>query len=96
MSPTASLEACVRNERIRLALSERHHEPFWTTVARRPRMAPAAKASAPVLCNTDESPAKEHDYVRVPLQKQVDGFLLVPSPLGDAHLRRFHNRYPWS
>jgi len=32
-----------------------------------------------VFCNTDESPAKEDKYLNILLQKQVDGFLLVPT-----------------
>jgi len=58
--------------------------PFWTTVARGVEDGASGQGFSVILCNTDESPAKEHDYVRVLLQKQVDGFLLVPAH-SDAH-----------
>jgi LacI family transcriptional regulator len=53
--------------------------PFWTTVARGVEDAASDDGFSVILCNTDESEAKEHHYVRVLLQKQVDGFLLVPA-----------------
>ncbi len=53
--------------------------PFWTTVARGVEDAASEDGFSVILCNTDESEVKEHHYVRVLLQKQVDGFLLVPA-----------------
>jgi LacI family transcriptional regulator len=53
--------------------------PFWTTVARGVEDVANGDGFSVILCNTDESEAKEHSYVRVLLQKQVDGFLLVPA-----------------
>jgi LacI family transcriptional regulator len=53
--------------------------PFWTTVARGVEDVASEKGFNVMLCNTDETEAKEYDYVRVLLQKQVDGFLLVPA-----------------
>jgi LacI family transcriptional regulator len=53
--------------------------PFWTTVARGVEDAASEDGFSVILCNTDESDVKEHHYVRVLLQKQVDGFLLVPA-----------------
>jgi len=32
-----------------------------------------------ILCNTDESEAKQEQYLEVLLQKRVDGILLVPA-----------------
>ena len=58
--------------------------PFWTTVARGVEDVANAGGYSVILCNTDESPIKEDSYVRVLLQKQVDGFLLVPAH-SDAH-----------
>ena len=53
--------------------------PFWTTVARGVEDAAQAQGYNVILCNTDESEAKQDQYVRVLLQKQVDGVLLVPA-----------------
>lgn len=53
--------------------------PFWTTIARGVEDVASREGFSVILCNTDESEAKEHSYVQVLLQKQVDGFLLVPA-----------------
>lgn len=53
--------------------------PFWTTVARGAEDAASAGDLTVVLCNTDEDPAKQTRYVQLLLQRQVDGFLLVPA-----------------
>ena len=53
--------------------------PFWTTIARGVEDAASAEGFSVILCNTDESEVKEFSYVGVLLQKQVDGFLLVPA-----------------
>ncbi len=53
--------------------------PFWTTVARGVEDIANGAGFSVILCNTDESESKEYSYVQVLLQKQVDGFLLVPA-----------------
>lgn len=53
--------------------------PFWTTVARGVEDAASEDGFSVILCNTDESDTKQDAYVRLLLQRQVDGFLLVPS-----------------
>lgn len=53
--------------------------PFWTTVARGVEDAASKAGFSVVLCNTDESQAKQDQYARLLLQKQVDGFVLVPA-----------------
>ena len=53
--------------------------PFWTTVARGVEDAASEEGFSVILCNTDESDVKQEAYVRNLLQRQVDGFLLVPS-----------------
>lgn len=53
--------------------------PFWTTVARGVEDASSEGGFSVILCNTDESDVKQDAYVRNLLQRQVDGFLLVPS-----------------
>ena len=53
--------------------------PFWTTVARGVEDAASRHGFSVILCNTDESEAKQEQYVNLLLEKQVDGFLLVPA-----------------
>ncbi len=56
--------------------------PFWTTVARGVEDAARMGGFSVILGNTDESEPREYEYVQVLLQKQVDGFLLVPTRHG--------------
>jgi LacI family transcriptional regulator len=53
--------------------------PFWTTVVRGVEDAAHAAGFNVILCNTDESEAKQEQYLNVLLQKRVDGILLVPA-----------------
>lgn len=53
--------------------------PFWTTVARGVEDAASECGFSVILCNTDESEVEQEKYLNVLLQKQVDGFLLVPA-----------------
>lgn len=53
--------------------------PFFTTVARGVEDAASSQGFSVMFCNTDESAEEEAGHVRVLLQKQVDGLLLVPA-----------------
>ena len=53
--------------------------PFWTTVARGVEDAASEAGYHVILCNTDESPDKQEEYLTALLQKRVDGVLLVPA-----------------
>lgn len=53
--------------------------PFFTTVARGVEDAANAAGFNLILCNTDESEAKQDDYLQVLLERRVDGILLVPA-----------------
>ena len=53
--------------------------PFWTTVARGVEDAAESAGFNVILCNTDESEDKQAAYLRILLQKQVDGFILAPA-----------------
>jgi LacI family transcriptional regulator len=53
--------------------------PFWTTVARGVMDAAAGENYSVLVCNTDENEQKEDQHVRMLLERQVDGFLLVPA-----------------
>lgn len=59
--------------------------PFWTTLTRGVEDICNTHNINVILSNTDEKPEKLAQYVRVLLQKQIDGFLLVPTG-DDAHL----------
>jgi LacI family transcriptional regulator len=53
--------------------------PFWTTIVRGVEDAAQDAGFNVILCNTDESEAKQEQYLDVLLQKRVDGILLVPA-----------------
>lgn len=53
--------------------------PFFTTVARGVEDAASAHGFSVMFCNTDEDEDEEMAHVRLLLQKQVDGLLLVPA-----------------
>jgi LacI family transcriptional regulator len=53
--------------------------PFFTTVARGVEDAASSQGFSVMFCNTDESEEEEAANVRLLLQKQVDGLLLVPA-----------------
>jgi len=57
--------------------------PFWTTVARGVEDAASDAGFSVILGNTDESDVEQERYLRIILEKQVDGVLLVPS--GEPH-----------
>jgi LacI family transcriptional regulator len=53
--------------------------PFFTSMARGVEDTANDAGFSVIFCNTDESEAKEEEYVHLSLQKQVDGVLLVPA-----------------
>ena len=53
--------------------------PFWTTVARGVEDAAQETGYSVILCNTDESEAKQDQYLTMLLKRRIDGILLVPS-----------------
>jgi LacI family transcriptional regulator len=53
--------------------------PFFTTVARGVEDAANAAGFNLILCNTDESEAKQENYLQILLERRVDGILLVPA-----------------
>jgi LacI family transcriptional regulator, galactose operon repressor len=61
--------------------------PFFTTIARGVEDVAAANDFALMFCNTDESESGEIDYLRMLIQRQIDGVLLVPSSSSGASLR---------
>ena len=53
--------------------------PFWTTVARGVEDTANKSGYHVIVGNTDESPAKQDEYLHFLMKKQIDGFLLVPA-----------------
>ena len=53
--------------------------PFWTTLVRGVEDTAAKQDYHVILCNTDENPEKEANYISILLQRRVDGILLAPS-----------------
>jgi len=53
--------------------------PFWTTVTRGIEDVAQANGYSTILCNTDESEAKQEQYLHMLLRRRIDGILLVPA-----------------
>ncbi|WP_446664244.1 LacI family DNA-binding transcriptional regulator [Flexivirga sp. B27] len=56
--------------------------PFFTAIARGVEDVAHGKGYSVVLCNTDEDPAKEAQYLQVAEQEQVSGVILSPNEIG--------------
>jgi len=56
--------------------------PFFTTVARGVEDAASDSSNLVLFCNTDESEDEEKRYMRLLIEKRVDGILLVPAETG--------------
>ena len=66
--------------------------PFFTTIARGVEDLAGERGFAVMFCNTDESDDEEARYLRLLIERQVDGVLLVPagSPRASIRLLRAH------
>src|SRR5512139_2379728 len=53
--------------------------PFWTTVARGVEDTAAENDYRTILCNTDEEPAKETNYLGMLVERRVDGVIIAPA-----------------
>lgn len=60
--------------------------PFFTTIARGVEDTASAHGFAVMFCNTDESEEEEARYLRLLIERQVDGVLLVPAGGSDKSL----------
>ena len=67
-----------RTKTIALVVSDISN-PFFTTIARGVEDAASARGFAVMFCNTDESEDEEARYLRLLIERQVDGVLLVPA-----------------
>ena len=61
--------------------------PFFTSIARGAEDAASDGGSLLLVCNTDEDEDEELRYMRMLIEKQVDGVLLVPARKGTASIR---------
>src|SRR3954453_15895511 len=75
-----------RTKMLALVLSDISN-PFFTTIARGVEDAASARGFAVMFCNTDESDEEESRYLRLLVERQVDGVLLVPAHNAAASLR---------
>jgi LacI family transcriptional regulator len=66
--------------------------PFFTTIAHGVEAAVGDSGMMLIICSTDERQAKEERYVRMLLQRRVDGILLVPAGSGAAAMRLCHEQ----
>jgi LacI family transcriptional regulator len=66
--------------------------PFFTTIARGVEDVAGPRGFSVMFCNTDESEDEEARYLRLLIERQVDGVLLVPagSPNPSIRLLRSH------
>ena len=53
--------------------------PFWTTIARGVEDTAAENDYRTILCNTDENPAKETNYLNLLVERRVDGAIIAPA-----------------
>jgi LacI family transcriptional regulator len=53
--------------------------PFWTTVARGVEDTAAENDYRTILCNTDEDPVKETNYLHLLVERRVDGVIIAPA-----------------
>ena len=67
-----------RTKTIALVVSDISN-PFFTTIARGVEDVAASHGFSVMYCNTDEDEAEEEQYLRVLIERQVDGVLLVPA-----------------
>jgi LacI family transcriptional regulator len=88
----------VPNQQARSLRSRRTHtlalliadvtNPFWTTVARGVEDKAAENNFSVILCNNDEDVTKEQRYVKVVLEKRVDGVIAAPTSSESTHFRQ--------
>ena len=66
--------------------------PFWTTVARAVEDEASSHGYTVLFCNTDESEAKQEQYLSMLLRRRVDGVLLVPASNSGATVRKLQEK----
>ena len=76
-----------RTDTIALVLTDMTN-PFFTTLARGVEDAASDAGMMLFICNTDERDEDEQRYVRMVLERQTDGILLVPAAGGAAAIKQ--------
>ena len=66
--------------------------PFWTTVARGVEDAAQSGGYSVLLCNTDENPTKQLQYLGVVLSQRVDGVIIAPYDSDSRNLIKLRDR----
>lgn len=64
---------------------------FWPTVVRAIEDVASKSGYHLVLCNTDEDPAKEQEYLTTLYERNVDGLIVSPSPKIHSYLKKMVN-----
>ena len=59
---------------------------FWTAVARGVEDAAQDRGYSVLLCNTDENPTKQQNYLDVVIRQQVDGVVIAPCDTDAVYL----------
>jgi LacI family transcriptional regulator len=65
--------------------------PYFTLIARGVEDTASNSDYTVIFCNTDESESEEEKYLRILVQKQVDGVLLVPACSNSQSLKFLHS-----
>jgi LacI family transcriptional regulator len=65
---------------------------FWTTVARGVEDVAQSRGYSVLLCNTDESLAKQSHYLQVVVGQRVDGVIIAPADSDAQHLVELRRR----
>ena len=65
---------------------------FWTTVARGVEDTAQARGYSLLLCNSDENPAKQQQYLDFLISQQVDGIIIAPYSFDAGHLDKLRAR----
>jgi LacI family fructose operon transcriptional repressor len=68
--------------------------PFFTEVSRTIEAVAAARGLRVILCNTDEDPAKESEFLELMHEERVAGVILAPSRQRVAKVGRLELDYP--
>ena len=66
--------------------------PFWTAVACAVEDEASSHGYTVLYCNTDESEAKQEQYLSMLLRRRVDGVLLVPASNSGATVRKLQEK----
>lgn len=65
---------------------------FWTTIARGVEDTARKGGYSVLLCNTDEDPTKQLDYLNVVLSRRVDGVIIAPYDSDACNLSKLRER----